>query len=318
MQPVLARTLSPMPPRRQTVGRCNSKHTHTAPVLGQQPGRLNGFRCDGARIHDGKPCPRLRPAQPVSAVDDVGFHRIRQLACGLIQRPCGQAQIYRTALLVAMPALFLVLFARALHVVERPAHDDTEFIDISWLEVGETVLRHADQRRADGLVSAAFRSQRDARRRGRENEAGVLVAGVVQRIETTTDERVVERPNRDQPLAEQRVRQPGGRQRQEQVHLGDAEFDMLALGAHLPLLGRHQPAFLEHIFAAGHREQAAPIDPRAKVGRHGDVRGRGDDAIRQRAALLGDIVEDAAEPGLCRNRPLRLRNFDLGNRYALS
>jgi hypothetical protein len=40
-------------------------------------------------------------------------------------------------------------------------------------------------------MRAAFAGQRDAGRRRHHHEAGILVAGVIQRIEATGDERVV-------------------------------------------------------------------------------------------------------------------------------
>ena len=49
---------------------------------------------------------------------------------------------------------------------------------------------------------------------------------------------IVERADRQQPLAEQRMRQAERGEQQEQVHLGDAELDMLALRRELPALGR--------------------------------------------------------------------------------
>ena len=54
-------------------------------------------------------------------------------------------------------------------------------------------------------MRAAFGRQRDARGRRRQNEAGILIAGVVERIEPALNERVVERADRDQPLAVYRV-----------------------------------------------------------------------------------------------------------------
>ena len=64
-------------------------------------------------------------------------------------------------------------------------------------------------------------------RRRDQQEARILVAGVVQRIEAALDERVVERADRQQPLAEDRMRQAERREQDEQIDLGDAEFDML-------------------------------------------------------------------------------------------
>ncbi len=74
---------------------------------------------------------------------------------------------------------------------EPPAHYHCKFIHKGRLETGETILRHANQRRGDGLVRPAFRRKRHARRRGDEHEAGILIAGMVERIEAAFDERVV-------------------------------------------------------------------------------------------------------------------------------
>ncbi len=57
------------------------------------------------------------------------------------------------------------------------------------------------------------------------------------------------------------MRQTHGGQRQEQIHLGDAKFEMLALGAGLPFLGRGDMLLAEQIGDVPGREQAAPIDP---------------------------------------------------------
>ena len=206
----------------------------------------------------------------MTACAELARHGPREL----VERPRGEAQVDRAALLVAVPAPLAVLLALALHVVEGPLHDRGQLVDVGRLEGGEPILRHADQRRADRLVRAALRRQRDARRRADDDEARVLVAGVVERIEAAADEGIVERADRQQPLAEQRVRQPERGQHQEQVHLGDAELEVLALGAHLPALRRHQPALLEHVLLAHHREQPAPVDPGPEVGRDGHI-GRG-------------------------------------------
>jgi hypothetical protein len=61
-------------------------------------------------------------------------------------------------------------------------------------------------------MRAAFRRQRDARRRRHQNETRVLVAGVIERIEAARDERIVQRADRQQPLAVDGVRQAERRQ----------------------------------------------------------------------------------------------------------
>ena len=78
-------------------------------------------------------------------------------------------------------------------------------------------------------MRAAFAGERDAGRRRHQNETGVLVAGIVERIEPARDEGVVQCADRQQPLAVDRMRQAERRQQHEQVVLGDAEFDVLPL-----------------------------------------------------------------------------------------
>ena len=85
-------------------------------------------------------------------------------------------------------------------------------------------------------MRAAFGRERDARRGRRDDEPRFLIAGVVQRIEAAAHERIVERADGQQPLAKQRVGQAQRRQHQEQVHLGNAELEVLAFRTHLPFL----------------------------------------------------------------------------------
>ena len=160
-------------------------------------------------------------------------------------------------------------------------------------------------------MGAAFRRQREARRRRHQQEARVLVAGVVEGIETAHDEGVVERADRQQTHAEQRMRQPERRQQDEQVVLGDAELDVLALRRHHPALGRDHLLLAEDVLAPVAIEEAAAIDPAAEVGGDGDVRRGRDDAVGERTALAREIGEDAAEALLrrhrCRGRQRQLR-----------
>ena len=83
-------------------------------------------------------------------------------------------------------------------------------------------------------MRAAFRRQRDARRRRHQDETGILVTGIVQRIEPAGNERIVECADRQQPLAIDGMRQAQRRQQDEQIHLGNAELDMLAARARTP------------------------------------------------------------------------------------
>ena len=124
------------------------------------------------------------------------------VALDLLDRARREPQIDRAAGLVAQPvALGGCAVAVLLDVVERERHDRGKLVDERRLERREPVLRHADQRLRDRLVRAAFGRERDAGRRRHQDEARLLVAGVVQRIEAARDERIVQRADRQQPLA---------------------------------------------------------------------------------------------------------------------
>src|SRR5207302_2521982 len=95
----------------------------------------------------------------------------------------------------------------------------------------------------------------------------VLIAGVVERIEPARDERIVERADRQEPHAVDLVREPERGQQDEQIHLGDAEFDVLAGGREFPIERRRNPLALERVSQVVSREKSAPIDPRTEIGR---------------------------------------------------
>ena len=111
--------------------------------------------------------------------------------------------------------------------------------------------------------------------------------------------------DRQQPLAVDRMRQPERRHQDEQVHLGDAEFDVLALRRKIPVEGRGDFLLPEQIGVLGFREQPAAVDPGAEIGRHGDVGRRGDDARGQFAIAAREFVEH--QPKTLLGRHLRRR-----------
>ncbi len=169
------------------------------------------------------------------------------------------------------------------------------------LEAGQPIGRHADQRRVDRLVLAALRRQRQTRRRGHQQEPRVLVAGIDQRIETAVDERIVHRADRQQPRAGHRRRQSRRAQQQEQVLLGDAEFDVLTLRRHAPALRARQLRVAEHVVARVPIEDAAAVHPRPEIGRHRHVGRRGHDVLGERLQLAlaaADLGQDVAEARL--------------------
>jgi hypothetical protein len=104
--------------------------------------------------------------------------------------------------------------------------------------VAKARLAERDQRRIDRLVRPALRPERHPGRRRDQHEARVLVTGIIERIEAAGDERVVDRADREQPLAEQIAGEAQRSEHQEEVVLGDAELDMLARLGRPPLLRR--------------------------------------------------------------------------------
>src|SRR6185312_7331419 len=123
-----------------------------------------------------------------------------------------------------------------------------------------------DERRGDRLMRAALRRKREARRRRHQDEAGLLVAGIVERIEAALNERIIERTDRDQAFAIDRMREPERRQQGEQIHLGDAELDVLALGREVPVERGGNALALERVGELFTGEQSAAVDPRSEIG----------------------------------------------------
>ena len=267
------------------------------PKLGE--GRLR-FRRDCPLIGDGDARTRRRRHRPVGP----GNHCSRvQRALRLIQLPRRQPQPDRRAV-------------RLLHEVKGVTHEDREFIDIGRFEARQPVRGHAEQRRVDRLVLPAFRPERDAGRGGHQQKARILVACVDQRIEPAIDERVVHGADRQHPRTRQRRGKPGGAKQQEQILLGNAEFDVLPLRAHAPALRRRQLGVAKHVVAGMPVEYSAPVHPRAEIGRHRHVRARRHDVVGKflvgplRAADLGQDLTEAALGG-------RLAARDLGRRQQV-
>src|SRR5262249_5874102 len=209
----------------------------------------------------------------------------------LLDRPGRKAQIDGAAGLVAQPVAFRgFALGIALDVVEGKREDRRELVDECRLEGGEPVLGEPNERGCDRLVRAAFGRQRDARRRRRQNEAGVLVAGVVERIEPALNERVVERADRDEALAVDRVREDERGEENEQIHLGDAELDVLASGREIPTKRRGNALAAERIGERLAGKYSARVHPGAEIGLDGYVRIGGDAGRRGRGVYAGCVV----------------------------
>ena len=234
-QPALARPLRRGPACIEPVGGRDREQADVAAVFRHQADSFDGFRRDRAGVgnHDLAIGPRL--ALPIGAVDDLLAQLGRHFALHLFDRTCRKPQIDRAAGLVAKPvALGRCSIGVLLHIGKGPGHDDGQFVDVGRLKAGEAVLRHADQGLGNRLMRATFARERNAGRRCDQHEARVLIAGIIQCIEAARDEGIVKRADRQQTLAVDAVRQAKRRQQDKQIHLGDAEFDMLALAARIP------------------------------------------------------------------------------------
>ena len=277
----------------QAVRRRHREQPGARHVIEQCGVRGDRFRRHGAGIDDRQ----LRAfdgwREPIASDGNRGSVHLRQRAVRLRDVPRRQAQIDRAAVL-------------RLHMLEAPSHDRRQLVGKGGFEIGEAGNRHADQRRIDRLMRTSLGRQGHARRRARDHEAGVLVAGVIQRVEPAVYERVVQRPNRQQPRAEQRRRKAERRQHQEQIVLRDAQFEMLARLRPHPFLDRGDVLLAEHVRPFVPVEQAALVDPGAEIGRHGHVRRGADHRRRQAAVTAAEIVQDLAE-GLLRRCLLRRR-----------
>ena len=86
-------------------------------------------------------------------------------------------------------------------MLEPPSENNGEFIGKGRLEGGQPVLRDADQGRCNGLVGAPLRGQSHTRWRRHENEARVLVAGIIESVEAALDEGVIQRADGKQSFA---------------------------------------------------------------------------------------------------------------------
>ncbi len=300
----LARREGGRPTRVKAVRRGDREECDIALALREPARRFGRLGRDGARIGDDGATVRSGRPKPIAARDDVGGQRRGHLSGRLIDRARRQAKVGRAAIV-------------RLRVFESEAQNDREFIDEGGLEANETVLSHADERRADRLMRTAFAGERDARGRRDEDEARVLIAGVVQRIGAAVDEGVVERADRDDALAVKRVRETEGRQREKQVGFSDAEFEMLAAGRKIPRVCRGDLLLAKNVGHVGAREEASAVHPSAEIGRNRHVGRGGDDASRERRVAPREFVEQEAEALLCRHGALRGEGKRFWHRYGL-
>src|SRR5262249_25513331 len=122
-------------------------------------------------------------------------------------------------------------------VQQNPLH----LVGEGRIEVRDAGQGDADPWRDHGLMRATFWREAHARRGGGDDEFPPRIEGVVERVETTRDERIVQGADREQRYAGKLLRLPQRAQRQEEVVLGDAQLDVLALWRLFPLHGLRRP-----------------------------------------------------------------------------
>src|SRR5690349_4394362 len=93
----------------------------------------------------------------------------------------------------------------------------------------------SERRRDRALVRATLRAERDTGRGARKDHLRADVEAIDQGIETAADEWVVDRTDRNQVLAGQFVREPELAERHEEVHLRNAELDVLPARTRQPI-----------------------------------------------------------------------------------
>src|SRR5258708_38021908 len=127
-------------------------------------------------------------------------------------------------------------------------------------------------------MRAALGTERDACWRTGEDELAARIDAVDQRVEAAADERVVDGADGQQQLAVELVAEAELAEQHEQVHLADAQLNVLAAWPGLPAQeardGRRRR--LPRVFGP----DAGAVDPAAQVGRDGNGGAGCDQALR--------------------------------------
>ena len=230
------------------------------------------------RAHDRDRHPRAF-AQAVAAGEHVLARRVPGQP--LIHRPGGEPEVRGLAVGSPEPRQ---------RVQERPLEVAPE----GGLPRHAAGLLDPDRRRDHRLVGAALRPERDPARRADEDRLPAGVDAERPRLERPREERVVDRPDRQQRLA---VARPGGAQLAQQadeVDLRDPELHVLAVVA-LPPAHERVGVVGEPVDAVADRPDARLVDPAAEVGRGADVRRHGDDARGHLRRLALEVDPEAPE-----------------------
>ena len=147
-----------------------------------------------------------------------------------------------------------------------------------------------------------------------QQEARALTTCVVEAIEPAIDQRIVERADGNESLTEEFSREASGGKHEEQIVLRNPKFDMLPAWLLRPLQRRGDTRVAERVRTFSAREDAALIDESAEVRRDGHIRRGGEQRVRERAAMSGQVIQNLAERHLRRLARARLCK-DLSWRY---
>ena len=284
--PGLPKGGSPLPVA--AVGARQVEHGRRAALVGQERGGRHHLGQDGPAGREdhvgrsGRPALLIRLDQPVAAGEHVGPQRVvAQAGAGggegrLVERAGRQAEVQRVAV------------GRG-EAGQPVAQQPVQRHRVGRLGQGQPGQLHPDRRRDRRLVRPSLRSERDARRRADHDEAGAVVERVDQGVEAAADERVVDGADRQQVLAVQLVTEAQRVQGEEEVHLADAQLDVVAGGLLAPA---QQPFGAQEVALRLGAEHAHLVDPAAEVGGDADVGRRRDQARRD----LGMVAEGRQQP----------------------
>lgn len=113
----------------------------------------------------------------------------------LFNIPGAQAQIDRPPII-------------CLEMPKKPLHHQGQLVGKGRFKRGKSRLAHSDQRCVDRLMRTTLRSKGYSRRRGDKQEPRILVAAVVEGIQSARDEWVIDRSDWNQSRTEKGAAKP--------------------------------------------------------------------------------------------------------------
>ena len=172
-------------------------------------GRFDRFWCNGSLVGYDKITIRTGFTQPIPSINCPLPKSIIPTLTGLFNRVGRQPQINRTTRFIAQPCAFVwIAFPISLQVIKAPFHNYLQFICESRFECGKPILGHANQWRANRLMCTPFRCKCDTRRCAYQDETGILIARIVQRIQPPCNEWIIDCSDRDKPFPPETMAQP--------------------------------------------------------------------------------------------------------------